>query len=180
MAILLKENENKIVQNPVNGGIVAVVDVEFSGGLSPNTAQHAGLGSLAVAAVPDIPTSVVHRVLKAGGHSTVTGRGQFFRLVPPGYKLDPTLQEFPDGTSVQISEVDKSKPLEDATKPAVVNPDPQDLIPRGLNLPDASENYVRYKMNVYTPSEDLEAFGIKITPDSSITILSQDPHERNN
>lgn len=179
MAIALKENELKAEETSIGGGVVAVVDVEVSGGLTPNTALQAGRGSFAITAVGELPDNLMHKALRTGGHSKITGKGSFVQIVAPGRKLQPTLRELPGGTTIEFSEAKNSRPLEISSKSALVQSNFRDLVPAAELLGDPSK-YVRYKMNVYTPSQDLQGFGVKITPDSAVTALTQDPQERVN
>jgi len=147
--------KSSLASNATDGLVVARVDVTASMGLSLNDAKAAGRASLIVVSSRDIHTSAVHRSLKLGGHSTKIVRGGFLKLVPVDGRIDNTLQEMPDGTSIHIAEEnDAPDMLTNAPKPALVQPNPATSLSR-------REISRRFVMNVFSTSEEPEKYGLK-------------------
>lgn len=151
--------ENRPIENqPVvsEGSVIMEVEVGFSGGLSVNNARDGAQGAFVVANAEEEnidPRTAAHDSLEKGGHSKVQARDQFRWVVPLGYKLNNTVKELEGGTYVQMSEIKDMKPLEQASKPALV---------QVSNITSINGRpTIRAVMNVFSPSEKPEDFGIR-------------------
>lgn len=149
-----KTGQNNLTNNiATSGSVVAEVRVVFSGGVTPNDARHAGRAALVVVSSRDIHSSEVHRALRVGGHSTMTARGRFLKLVPPSGNPENSLQELPDGTSVHYAEESSPVLLTEAPKPALV----QSNTTTSLSRREISRRFV---LNVFSPSNDPVKYGL--------------------
>lgn len=148
----IKRAQNEVASSAEEGSVIAEVQVSFSGGMSPNDARHAGKGALLVAIVEELDPRIVHDAVDDGGHSTIRSEDRFLQPMPINQRFNNTLQELPDGTSIQMSELKNPKLLNDAPKPALV-------VGMGQDLGGGVSRIV--VMNVFTPSERPEDFGIR-------------------
>lgn len=147
--------KNSLTSNQAGSGLSVVrVEARFHQNVSPNTARHVGNALLAFRSAK-FDTRIIGPVLKNSGQSSGELIGETEQTLPQDSNWENSLQEFPDGTYVHISEeVQTPELLNQAPKPAVVQQE-------GNKNITGRENTRRLIMHVISTSDDPGNYGIK-------------------